>query len=435
MPILHWLTRDQDIRRSTRVPYRLLKEVSDLSYGDRDTRNMLIQGDNLDTLKALLPYYAGKVKCIGTDPPYNTKSAFEHYDDNLEHSLWLAMMYPRLELLRSFLSEDGSIWVSIDDNEAHYLKVIMDEIFGRKNFVANVVWQKRTSPDMRATIGAGHDHILVFSKDYESFKKIVKRLPKNDKQISTYKNPDNDPRGPWVSADYTAQGYRPNQMYKITTPAGAEYTPPAGRCWKNIEPVFLQLVSENRIWFGKQGKSIPRKKTFLSESEGQVAWTWWPNNEVGHNQEAKKEINQLFGADNAFDTPKPERLIKMIFDIVTDENDLVLDSFLGSATTIAVAHKMRRRYIGIELGEHAETHCVPRLRKVIDGEQGGISEVVGWNGGGGFRFYRLGDPVFDEFGHLSPDIRFPHLAAHLWFIETGIPYPGKGKVFALFREP
>jgi adenine-specific DNA-methyltransferase len=425
MPLLHWLTRNTDIHVATQAPYRLLEEVPELSHGDRDTGNLLIQGDNLDALKALLPYYAGKVKCIFIDPPYNTKSAFEHYDDNLEHTKWLAMMYPRLELLRNFLTEDGSIWVTIDDNEAHYLKVIMDEIFGRKNFVSNIVWQKRTSPDMRATIGAGHDHILVFAKNLINFKAILKTIPKSEKQQATYKNPDNDSRGVWASSDYTAQGFRPNQMYKIVTPAGVEYEPPTGRCWKNIEPVFLKLRKEGRIWFGKDGKGIPRKKTYLSESGGQVAWTWWDNSEVGHNQEAKKEINELFGANNAFDTPKPERLIQRIMLLITDINDLVLDSFLGSGTTAAVANKMGRRYIGIEMGDHAQTHCVPRLCKVVDGEQGGISKAVGWTGGGGFRFYRLGVPVFDENGHISEGIRFAPLAAHIWFVSTGIPFFGR----------
>ena len=293
MPLLHWLTREQDIQTAIHTPYRLIEEVREFSWGDRDTQNMLIQGDNLDALKALLPYYAGKVKCIFIDPPYNTRSAFEHYDDNLEHTQWLAMMYPRLEMLRELLAEDGSIWVTIDDNEAHYLKVIMDEVFGRKNFVANVVWQKRTSPDMRATLGAGHDHILVYAKNLQTFKSILKPLPKNEKQQAAYKNLDNDPRGPWASSDYTAQGFRPNQMYRIVTPSGAEYDPPTGRCWKNIESVFLKLKADGRIWFGKDGKGIPRKKTYLLESDGQVSWSWWPNSEVGHNQEAKKEINEL----------------------------------------------------------------------------------------------------------------------------------------------
>ena len=424
MPLLHWLTREQDIHTAAQTPYRLLEEDREFSCGERDTVNMLIQGDNLDALKALLPYYAGKVKCIFIDPPYNTRSAFEHYDDNLEHTKWLAMIYPRLELLRELLSEEGSIWVTIDDNEAHYLKVIMDEIFGRKNFVANVVWQKRTSPDARLTLGAAHDHILVYAKS--SIFLQLNKVPLVGEKTKSFKNPDNDLKGPWASTDFTGQiGHAtPNQFYKIVSPTGKIFPPPVGRCWALNENSFHKLVEEGRVWFGKDGNARPRLKRYLSEIEGVSTWTWWLNTHVGHNQEAKKEINSLFGAEDAFITPKPERLIQRILQIATNENDLVLDSFLGSGTTAAVAHKMGRRYIGIEMGDHAMTHCAPRLRKVIDGEQGGISEAVGWKGGGGFRFYRLGVPVFDESGHVAPEIRFAPLAAHIWFLETGIPYSG-----------
>ena len=426
MPTLHWLTRDTDLHAAARVSYRLLEEDPDLSTGAPDAGNMLIQGDNLEALKALLPFYAGQVKCIYIDPPYNTQSAFEHYDDNLEHSKWLAVVWPRLELLRDLLAEDGSIWVSIDDNEAHYLKVIMDEGFGRVNFIANVVWQKRTSPDFRAVLGDGHENVLVYSKNGILFREKVNLLPLSDHQQKEYKNPDNDPRGRWVSRDFSAQGYRPNQMYKIITPGGAEYYPPEGSCWKNVESVFLKQVQEGRFWFGKDGKGVPRRKNFMLEATGRQSWTWWPNEEVGNTQEAKREIIELFGKSDVFDTPKPERLIQRILHIATNPGDLVLDSFLGSGTTAAVAHKMGRRYIGIEMGEHAVSHCVPRLNKVIDGEQGGISKSIGWQGGGGFRFYRLGPPVFDEEGHIRSDIRFSVLAAHVYFSETGRPWHGNG---------
>ena len=424
MPTLHWLTRDEDLRTASRVPYRLLEEASDLSAGEPDTGNLLIQGDNLEALKALLPFYAGRVKCIYIDPPYNTRSAFEHYDDNLEHTQWLAMMWPRLEILREFLTDEGSIWINIDDDEGHYLKIIADEIYGRRNFIVNCLWQKRTSPDGRINMGDAHDHIFVYGS--QTTRNSFNNLTLTEEQRSLYKNPDNDLRGPWVSTDFTAQGYRPNQMYEIVTPAGVRYSPPEGRCWANVEENFIRLRNQGRIWFGKDGSSRPRVKNYLSEAEGVKSWSWWTNREVGHNQEAKKEINALFGASNAFDTPKPERLIQRILHIATNPGDLVLDSFLGSGTTAAVAHKMGRRYIGIEMGEHAVTHCVPRLRKVIDGEQGGISKSVGWQGGGGFRFYRLGPPVFNEEGQIRADIRFPVLAAHVWFSETGRPWSGNG---------
>lgn len=425
MPILNWLNREQDVRSGHKVPYRLLEEVPEFSAGAVDTSNLVIQGDNLEALKALLPFYAGRVKCVYIDPPYNTRSAFEHYDDNLEHATWLSMMWPRLELLRELLAQDGSIWVSIDDNEAHYLKVLCDEIFGRANFVANVVWQKRTSPEARLLLGTAHDDILVYAKNGPSL--ALNKLLRSADQAKNFKNPDNDPRGAWASSDFTAQGWRPNQMYKITSPTGVVFDPPPGRCWGNIESAFEKLRAENRIWFGKDGSARPRVKTFLSEQEGVSAWTWWTNSEVGHNQEAKKEIINLFGAESAFDTPKPERLLERILHIATNPGDIVLDSFLGSGTTAAVAHKMGRRYIGIEMGDHAVTHCVPRLRKVIEGESGGISEAVGWTGGGGFRFYRLGPPAFDPAGHIRADIKFPVLAAHVWFSETGKPWRGKGK--------
>lgn len=428
MPTLEWLNKKGAVRAASKVPYRLLEQVAELSYGDADNENLLIQGDNLEALKALVPLYAGKVKCIYIDPPYNTKSAFEHYDDNLEHSQWLSLMYPRLELLRELLSEDGSIWVSIDDNEGHYLKVVLDEIFGRSNFISNVLWQKRTSPDARIDLGAAHDHILVYGKRKETSK--FNKVKLTNEQAKNYKNPDGDVRGAWVSTDFTAQGWRPNQMYIITTPSGAQYEPPPGRCWSNIESEYKRLLAEGRMWFGKKGDARPRIKSYLSENEGISTWSWWPNSGSGHNQEAKKEINVLFGADSAFDTPKPERLLEKILSIATNQKDLVLDSFLGSGTTAAVAHKMNRHYIGIEMGEHAVTYCQPRLHKVVDGEQGGISKAINWQGGDGFRFYRLGDTVFDEEGYINPDISFTALAAHVWYLETRSPLPdetGSGK--------
>lgn len=428
MPILDWLSKDDAVKQSRRVPYRLLEAVPELSHGDPASENMLIQGDNLDALKALLPLYAGQVKCIYIDPPYNTKSAFEHYDDNLEHSQWLTLMYPRLELLRELLAEDGSIWVTIDDNEGHYLKVMMDEVFGRKNFVANVVWQKRTSPDNRLRLGAAHDHVIVFGRGsnvHQSFN----QLQINEGRKRDFKNPDNDSRGPWASTDFTGMtGHAtPSQFYTIIAPNNKHHPPPPGRCWALSEETYYRLVGEGRVWFGANGNARPRLKRYLSEMDGQNAWTWWENTEVGHNQESKKEINILFPEDSSFDTPKPERLLHRIIHIATNPGDLVLDSFLGSGTTAAVAHKMGRYYIGIEMGEHAVTHCQPRLKQVIEGEQGGISQAVNWQGGGGFHFYRLGAPVFDEFGAIRPDIRFAELAAHVWYLETRTPLSRKRK--------
>jgi len=426
MPILNWLTRDEDIRTAQRVPYRLLEEVAELSAGDGGTGNMLIQGDNLEALKALLPFYAGRVKCIYIDPPYNTRSAFEHYDDNLEHTQWLALMWPRLELLRDLLAEDGSIWVSIDDNEGHYLKVIMDEVFGRNNFVANVLWQKVFSPKNTARhFSEDHDHILVYARNGEIWR--PNDMPRSERMNASYRNPDNDPRGPWTSGDVSARNFYGAGTYPIACPSGRVVAgPPNGMYWRVSKEKFAEMDADNRIWWGVDGKNTPRIKRFLSEvKQGVVPQTMWMNSDVGNTQEAKKEVVAIFGAEN-FMTPKPERLLNRVVHIATNPGDLVLDSFLGSGTTAAVAHKMGRRYIGIEMGEHARTHCALRLQKVIDGEQGGISESAGWKGGGGFRFYCLGPPVFDEEGHIRQDIRFPVLAAHVWFSETDRPWDGKG---------
>lgn len=424
MPVLDWLNKAHALKTAPRVPYRLLEERS--VHGDSAADNWLIQGDNLEALKALLPFYAGRVKCIYIDPPYNTKSAFEHYDDNLEHSQWLSLMYPRLELLRELLAEDGSIWVSIDDNEGHYLKVVMDEVFGRGNFLAELIWQKRTSRENRAAIGSAHDTILAYAKKSAlEWKNTRNLLPPNDQGFS---NPDNDPRGKWRSIPFSAQGFRPNQMYEIVAPDGTRHSPPKARCWAATEPEFRRLESEGRVYFPKGGSGKPRIKLFAGEEKGLVPMTIWLASEVGDTEESKKEIMALFDEDSPFATPKPERLIERVVRIATNPNDLVLDSFLGSGTTAAVAHKMGRRYIGIEMGEHARTHCLPRLQKVIEGEQGGISEALGWKGGGGFRFFSLGQPVFLADGVINPDIRFPTLAAWVWYQETRTPWspPAKG---------
>jgi adenine-specific DNA-methyltransferase len=418
------MTRGVDVRAAAKVPYRLLEAVPALDGGDGDVANILIQGDNLDALKALLPYYKGAVKCIYIDPPYNTRSAFEHYDDNLEHSQWLAMIYPRLVLLRDLLAEDGSIWVSIDDNEGHYLKVIMDEVFGRRNFLSTMIWRKNYSPKSTARhFSEDHDYISVYAKNADRW--IPNMMPRSEKQDKAYKNPDNDPRGPWKTSDLSARNFYSKGMYQIVSPSGRVIEgPPKGRYWSKSEATFLQLVANNSVWWGRDGTAIPQEKRFLADvRQGVVPQTFWSYEEVGHTQDAKKEVVALF-PDNVFGTPKPERLMQRILHIASNPGDLVLDSFLGSGTTAAVAHKMARRWIGIEMGGHAETHCKPRLDKVIAGEQGGVSEAVGWTGGGGYRFYRLGASVFDADGHIADGIAFATLAAHIWFSETGMPFTG-----------
>lgn len=427
MPILNWLNKEEAVTTAKKCTYRLLEEIPELSYGCEDNENLIIQGDNLEALKSLIPHYAGKIKCIYIDPPYNIGSAFEHYDDNLEHSLWLTLIYPRLELLWELLADNGSIWISCDDREAHYLKVICDELFGRNNFIASNVWQKRYSRENREAIGDVHEYIFVYAKKPQLFKQLRNKVPLTEEQAKVYKNPNNDPKGRWRGIPMTAQAGHATaeQFYPITAPSGKVHYPPEGRCWGLAEATFKKLLAEDRIYFGKKGDSQPNVIRYLSEVEGVTPWTWWPSDEVGHTDESKKEIHAIFGKKNAFDTPKPERLLERILHIATNEGDLVLDSFLGSGTTAAVAHKMGRKFIGVEIGEHAQTHCRSRLKLVVDGQQVGVSGSNNWQGGGGFRFYKLGEAVFDEYGCLNTDIKYPTLASHIWYLETKTPLGNK----------
>jgi adenine-specific DNA-methyltransferase len=403
---LTWIGKENRPRLEPRIlledpekSYHAKQRVTDNDIFD----NRLIFGDNLLALKALEQEFAGKVKCVFIDPPYNTGSAFEHYDDGVEHSIWLSLIRDRLEILRTLLSEDGSIWITIDDNEAHYLKIVCDEIFGRSNFVASMIWQKRYSRENREAIGDAHDYVIVYARSAERFKAVRNLVPMTPEQAKVYKNPNHHPRGRWRGIPMTAQGYRPNQMYKIVAPGGAVHTPPEGRCWSTIEPEFLKLKEAGRIYFGKDNNSQPNIIRFLDEVEGLVPWTWWPHEEVGHTDEAKKEMHGIFGKVEAFITPKPERLLYRVIHIASNAGDLVLDSFAGSGTTGAVAHKMGRRWIMVELGEHANTHIIPRLKKVINGEDsGGVTDVTRWKGGGGFRYFHIAPSLLekDRFGNL-----------------------------------
>ncbi len=397
---LTWLGKENEIKIEPRILIEN-KELSNIEQ-DLETENMLIHGDNLLALKALESKYAGKVKCIYIDPPYNTGSAFEHYDDNLEHSTWLSLIKPRLEILRNLLSDDGSIWISIDDDEGHYLKVLCDEIFGRSNYINTVIWEKKYAPQNDARwLSDNHDFILVYAKIKDIWRPNL--LPRSAEMNSRYKNPDNDPRGVWTSGDLSAKRMTAKDIYPITTPSGRKVMPPKGYSWRLSKERFAEFVADNRIWFGKDGNNTPRIKRFLSEVKtGVVAMTLWTRDEVGDSQEGKREVKTI-NSESIFATPKPERLIEHVLTLGSNEGDLVLDSFLGSGTTAAVAHKMKRKYIGIEMGDHAYTHCKVRLDKVIDGsDQGGISKSVDWQGGGGYRFYELAPTLinkddFDEF--------------------------------------
>jgi adenine-specific DNA-methyltransferase len=385
----------EDTAKSYHAPFRTRKA----DFFD----NRLIFGDNLLALKALEQEFAGKVKCIYIDPPYNTGSAFTHYDDGVEHSLWLSLMRDRLELLQRLLANEAVIFVQIDDREFAYLKVVMDEIFQRRNFLGAIVWQKRISPDPDSGFISGtHDYIFCYAKEVEKCQ--FNRLERTEMQDARYENSDNDPRGPWTSSDLTRREYREHDYYPIKLPSGREVMPARGRSWSVPKETFAQMIAENRIWFGSKGDSMPRRKRFLSEvREGIVPTSWWSVGDAGKNEDGKREIKALFPEEaDVFATTKPERLIQRCLELGSNPGDWVLDSFAGSGTTGAVAHKMGRRWIMVELGEHCHTHIIPRLKKVIDGEdKGGITEAVGWNAGGGFRYYRLGPSLLqkDEFGN------------------------------------
>lgn len=390
---LTWIGKDKRPRLEPRIlledpskSYHATSKVSENDIFD----NKLIFGDNLLALKALEREYAGKVKCIFIDPPYNTGSAFTHYDDGLEHSIWLGLMRDRLEIIQNLLSDDGSLWITIDDNEAHYLKVLCDEIYGRTCFQADIAWRSADSSNNDAkTFSLDHNHILVYSKNNDWLSNL---LPRTTESNAHYKNPDNDPNGAWFMGNLSSPKPRPNLRYKVRSPLGHIIEPPANG-WRWQESTFWEMEKTGEITFSADGKRVI-KKTYLKDQKGLSPSTIWDDiDDTGHNRQAKYELKKLFPetqTSDLFATPKPEKLIKKILMISTREGDLVLDSFAGSGTTGAVAHKMKRRWIMVELGEHCHTHIIPRLEKVIDGEdKGGVTETTDWQGGGGFRYYKL----------------------------------------------
>ena len=405
---LTWIGKDEE---PLAIEPRLLLETPEYSFGEVETGtlpngkpwpgNMLIHGDNLLALRALEENFTGQIKCIYIDPPYNTGSAFEHYDDNIEHSIWLSLMRERLIILHKLLSDNGSIWISLDDEEQAYCKILCDEIFGRNNFVANVIWHKKhTRANDARWFSDNHDFILVFAKNKDKWNPNL--LPRTEESMKGYTNPDNDPRGVWASGPCHVKTPNPKDIYPITTPSGRLVMPPNGTSWRFSEQKMEELILDNRIYFGSSGDNVPRYKRFITDVQnGFVPLTLWFRDEVGDNQEAKSEVKKIV-PDDVFSTPKPERLIERVLTLGSNSGDIVLDSFLGSGTTAAVAHKMGRRWIGVELGDHAYTHCAVRMKKVIEGEQGGISKSQNWHGGGGFKFYELAPSLLnkDKYGNL-----------------------------------
>jgi adenine-specific DNA-methyltransferase len=366
--------------------------VPELSYGRVGTGNVIVQGDNIDVLRRIAPVASGQIRCIYIDPPYNNRERYTHYNDVLSHEAWLESITLRLKYFAELLSENGSLWISIDDSEVHYLKVAADKILNRQKFVTTIIWEQRTTRENRRAFSNNHEYLLVYSKNPLVFRDTRNRLDFTAEAISRYKNPDNDPRGAWqsVSANVQAGHGTPGQFYDVISPNGQRHTPPNGRCWVYNRERMQDEIRKNNIWFGKDGNGVPRLKVFLRNGgRGLTPHTLWPASEVGTSRSAKKHLLQMFPDEPVFDTPKPEHLIHRILSIATDPGDLVLDAYLGSGTTAAVAHKMGRQYVGIEEGDQAITHCAHRLRLVVNGEPGGISKLVGWKGKGGFDFFRL----------------------------------------------
>jgi len=371
-----------------------LTRVARLSKGDAGTGNLLIHGDNLDTLTRLHSLFADSIRSVYLDPPYNNGETYQHYFDNMGHEEWLTSVVARLRAIKPLLAKNGSVWISIDDSELHYLKVAADEVFGRENFIGTIVWERRTTRENRKAFSRNHEYILGYAKNINVWGKYRNSMPITSDIEDRYKNPDNDSRGGWqsVSANVQDGHATPQQFYSISAPNGRVHEAPKGRCWVYTKLKMLEEIKKGNIWFGKDGNGVPRIKKFLKErASGVTPETLWRAQDVGTTTDAKKHLIQLFNKKTLFDTPKPEQLIQRILHISSNPGDIVLDAYLGSGTTAAVAHKMGRKYIGLEDGQHLESHCVHRLQQVINGESGGISSAVGWTGGGGFDFYRASE--------------------------------------------
>ncbi|MCF6263708.1 MAG: site-specific DNA-methyltransferase [Xanthomonadales bacterium] len=457
MPTLNWIGKEAVVKHHKDVPFRLLEPVEELSAGDADSGNLIIQGDNLDALKALLPRYAGQVKCIYIDPPYNTGNEGWVYNDNVNspeirrwlgevvgkegetldrHDRWLCMMYPRLLLLKQFLRNDGVIWISIDDAAVTLLRILMNEIFGNEKFIACNVWQKRYSRENREAIGDVHEYIVVYAMNPALFKASRHKIPINEKQAKVYRNPNNDPKGRWRPIPMTAQAGHatPDQFYEIIAPSGKSFRPPKGRCWGFAKATFEKLRSDGKVYFGKTGNSQPNTIRYLSEVEGVVPWTWWPHDEVGNTDEATKELMGIFGGESPFNTsPKPSRLIERILQISTDKDSLILDSFAGSGTTAHALLKKNaedggaRRFILIEMDKVVSKNITAeRIKRVAYGYTNFKGkEIPGL--GSGFQFCRLSSkPLFTADGQIRRDVSFAQLAEFVWFVETGSGYSGSG---------
>lgn len=456
MPTLEWIGKDKVINHHQDVPYRVLERVYSFSAegqteGDIGSENMIIHGDNLVALKALLPMYEGKIKCIYIDPPYNTGNEQWVYNDNVNdpkmrkwlgevvgregedlsrHDKWLCMMYPRLSLLQKLISDDGAIFISIDDNELANLRLICDEIFGATNFVTVLVWQRTFATKNDAKFfSSEHEYILVYAKNILRFS--IKDLPRGDKQDDRYQNPDNDPRGLWISTDMLRMEHRDNSVYSVKTPSGKIFTPTPGTSWRHPEPEMLALIANNEVWFGKNGDAKPRRKRFLSDvKQGICPQTIWKHDEVGHTQEAKQLLKKILDAStDFFATPKTTRLVERIITLLCDENSIILDSFAGSGTTAHAVLNMNKRdggsrkFILVETEDYAEAITAERVKRVIRGYGEGSGAVEG--AGGDFSFYELGEVLLLADGNLNESVGAEKIRSYVYFMETkqSLPAP------------
>jgi adenine-specific DNA-methyltransferase len=439
MPSLHWIGKEKVINHHLEVPYRVLNHVYTFNE-QKDSGNKIIHGDNLEALKSLLPEYEGKIKCIYIDPPYNTGNEGWVYNDNVNdpkikkwlgqvvgkeaedltrHDKWLCMMYPRLKLLHKLLAEDGAIFISIDDNEQANLKLMMDEIFGGGNFIANIIWQKAFSPvNLRKTFSSNHDFVVVFCKNQMNFS--MNGLQRREDDLKRYKNPDNDSRGNWTSSDLTVGPVVNEKLYKIIAPSGKEFYPPNGRCWVLTEERYNEYLRDNRIWFGEKGDNMPRQKKFLSEVKAEITpMTVWLHEEVGNNQDSKKEVKEIFPDSKLpFETPKPQMLLERVLELGTTKNSIILDSFAGSGTTAHAVLNLNkqdggnRKFILIEMEEYAQTITAERVKRVIDG----YADKEGT--GGSFDYYELGQALFNEDNEINELVGVEKLRQYIYYTET-----------------
>ena len=426
MPTLTWMGKDKVVTYDAQVAYHVLNHV--YNFGG-NTDNKIIHGDNLLALKSLLPLYEGKVKCIYIDPPYNTGNEGWVYNDNVNspqiqkwlgqvvgregedfsrHDKWLCMMYPRLKLLKRLLADDGAIFISIDDNEQHYLRDICEEIFGRQNFICNIIWQKKYAPANDAKyLSDTHDFIVVYAKNKSVWRPNL--LPRSEKQLSYYKNPDNDPRGAWRTSNLSARTYSAKSDYEIIGPTGKVFKPPPTRSWAVSRETFEKLLVENKIYWGANNEGRPMQKKFLYEvREGITPETWWTRDFAADNKSAKYELKDI---KIEFDTPKPTRLIERILQKATDKNSIVLDSFAGSGTTAHAVINLNksdggdRKFILVEMESYAENITAERVRRV----------------GGNFDFYEVGEEIFID-DELNENLPLEKIREYIWQTETRTPY-------------